>query len=179
MQPHAWQLELSPGSCKRHMPSSPPADLIPISNQSLNQQHRGFPGCTTKEQLGTMSEKLNLQGAKPYNMKEPLIEMLLELAGPTNKMYQQDKQGQCTLCPGTSPCLWHRQGKFKGCTLQGEDFTADWAVTSPVSQRLFVLATIMLVVGRSREGCRTGFGAFVEVWKINRVCHQSVSPDYF
>lgn len=48
-------------------------------------------------------------------------------------------------------------------TLQGEDFTADCAATSPVSQRLFVLATIMLVVGRSREGCRTGFGAFVEV----------------
>lgn len=98
----------------------------------------------------------------------PLILMPLELVGPTNKMYQQDKQGQFMLCPGTSPCLRHEQGKCsKGCTLQGEDFTADWAVTSPVSQRLFVLATIMLVVGRSREGCRTGFGAFVEVWKIN------------
>lgn len=94
--------------------------------------------------------------------------MPLESGSPTNKMYQQDKQGQCTLCLGTSPCPCPKQGKSpKGCTLQAEGFTADWAVTSPVSQRLFVLATIMLVVGRSREGCRTGFGAFVEVWKIN------------
>lgn len=51
---------------------SPSTDFIPISKQSLNQQHKGFPGCTTKEKLWTLSGKLNFQGAKPYNMMEDL-----------------------------------------------------------------------------------------------------------
>lgn len=38
-----------------------------------------------------------------------------------------------------------------------------------------MLATIMLVVGRSREGCRTGFGAFADVWEIKRERSPSAS----
>lgn len=85
------------------MYSSPPADFIPISNQSLNQQHRGFPGCTTKEQLGTLSEKLNLQGAKPYNMMEPLTEMLLEPAAPQTRCTNRINKDNAHCAQGPVP----------------------------------------------------------------------------
>lgn len=34
----------------------PTSEFTPISKHGLNQHHRGFPSCTTEEQLGTLEE---------------------------------------------------------------------------------------------------------------------------